>query len=213
MPSGNEYRGKVPRRVQIADEESSPPARPMTPGPSNRKRPLSPASPASTHNSSTSQNRSRLNPENTRPNVRASASPAPTSTSAQHVPPTSAGAFPNPVPQHFGAPKPFMFHHQGYAAAPYGQPIMNPFMMTNQPAPAPVPVNPPDELGPPPPPPPPPAIPPVLNPYGVHFQPQVPGTEMGPMTHRYVPRHDPAPVAGPTMYYPGQQMSAYMVSA
>jgi hypothetical protein len=82
-------------------------------------------------------------------------------------------------------------------------------MAATQPS-VPAPVNPPDELGPPPPPPPPPANPPVLNPLGVHFQPQVPGTEMGPMTHRYVPRQDP--IGAPGMFYPGQQMPALMVS-
>ncbi|KAG7290622.1 hypothetical protein NEMBOFW57_000625 [Staphylotrichum longicolle] len=81
--------------------------------------------------------------------------------------------------------------------------------MATQPA-APAPVNPPDELGPPPPPPPPPANPPILNPMGVHFQPQVPGTEMGPMTHRYVPRHDPP--GAPGMFFPGQQMPGLMAN-
>lgn len=51
-----------------------------------------------------------------------------------------------------------------------------------------------------------------MNPYGVHFQPQVPGTEQGPMMHRYMPRHD-FPGA-PGMFMPGHQMSGYhMVSA
>jgi hypothetical protein len=66
---------------------------------------------------------------------------------------------------------------------------------------------------PPPPPPPPPAIPPVLNPYGVHFQPPVPATDMGPMVHHYVPRYDNGiPNAGPEMCYPVQQAPVAMVS-
>ncbi|KAL1839078.1 hypothetical protein VTJ49DRAFT_1879 [Mycothermus thermophilus] len=64
--------------------------------------------------------------------------------------------------------------------------------------------NPPDELYPPPPPlPVPPAVPPVLDPRGVHFQPQVPGTENGPMVHKYVPRQDPV-----RMVMPGQPVLA-----
>ncbi|KAL2271599.1 hypothetical protein VTJ83DRAFT_970 [Remersonia thermophila] len=69
--------------------------------------------------------------------------------------------------------------------------------------------NPPDELYPPPPPPPaPPAAPPVLNVSGVHFQPQVPGTENGPMVHKYVPRQDPV-----HMVMPGQPVPAGYVMA
>ncbi|KAK4179252.1 hypothetical protein QBC36DRAFT_308395 [Triangularia setosa] len=37
----------------------------------------------------------------------------------------------------------------------------------------------------------PPAIPPVLSPNGIHFQPQVPSTQFGPVTQTYIPRRDP----------------------
>lgn len=70
-----------------------------------------------------------------------------------------------------------------------------------------MPPCPPDPMGPPPPPPPPPAILPVVNPMGVHFQPQVPATDLGPMTHHYVPQYDP-----PGMCYSAPQMPAFMVS-
>ena len=87
----------------------------------------------------------------------------------------------------------------------------NPIIMTQQtfpgPSMPPMPICPPDPLGPPPPPPPPQAILPVVNPMGVHFQPQVPATDQGPMIHRYIPRFDP-----PCTSYPAPQMGPYMVS-
>ncbi|KAK0736949.1 hypothetical protein B0T21DRAFT_154654 [Apiosordaria backusii] len=50
----------------------------------------------------------------------------------------------------------------------------------------------------------PPAIPPVLNPNGIHFQPQVPSTQFGPITQTYIPRRDPPMgyIAGPMPGYP-----------
>lgn len=40
-----------------------------------------------------------------------------------------------------------------------------------------------------------PAAPPVLNPNGIHFQPQLPSTQFGPMTQTYIPRRDPPSMA------------------
>ncbi|KAK4668150.1 uncharacterized protein QC764_0113470 [Podospora pseudoanserina] len=50
-----------------------------------------------------------------------------------------------------------------------------------------------------------PAAPPVLNPNGIHFQPQLPSTQFGPMTQTYIPRRDPpsmAYFAGPAAGFP-----------
>lgn len=199
------------RRVSIADEEDSPRSRPASPGPSNFGRNTSQESPTPSHVSCASH-RSRPNPEGNQPTTSAPASStatAPASVVGSQTPANRYGAFPTAVPQHFTNWRPFVGYAQGGLGAPFA-PIVSPFAMaTTQPA-APAPVNPPDELGPPPPPPPPPANPPILNPMGVHFQPQVPGTEMGPMTHRYVPRHDPP--GAPGMFFPGQQMPGLMVS-
>ncbi|KAH6624822.1 hypothetical protein B0J18DRAFT_191868 [Chaetomium sp. MPI-SDFR-AT-0129] len=64
--------------------------------------------------------------------------------------------------------------------------------------------NPPDEMGDPPPPPPPQIVPHTLNPHGTYYYPGVPSTELGPMVHRYVPRHD---VPGhPGLFFAGSQM-------
>jgi hypothetical protein len=198
------------RRVSIADGDYSPPSRPATPGPSNSGHSVSHGSPAPSHVSSVSQGRSRPNPDGNQPVTSAPPSAAaPASSAGSHIPANRYSAMPTPVPQAFSAWRPIAVHPQGGIGTSFA-PVINPFAMA---APQPAvlrPVNPPDELGPPPPPPPPPAIPPVVNPLGVHFQPQVPGTEMGPMVHRYVPRQDA--IGAPGMFFPGQQVAGCMVS-
>ncbi|KAK4106465.1 hypothetical protein N658DRAFT_520013 [Parathielavia hyrcaniae] len=202
------------RRVSNADGDPGygPSSRPATPGPSNPSQTASQESPAQSHVSSASQqSQSRPNPNNNQPVPSAppanSATPAPSQ--APHIPANRYSTLPSAMPQVFGAYQPFVGNPQMGIGTPFA-PVVNPYFMAAAQPPAPNPGNPPDELGPPPPAPPPPAIPPVVNPYGVHFQPQVPGTETGPIIHRYVPRHDPIGVHG--MMFPGQQMAAYMAN-
>jgi hypothetical protein len=188
--AGKRDKGKAPmRRVSIAEEEDSPRSPLASPGPSNFSRHTSHGSPASSHTSASgSQSHAK------------SKDKKPTTAAASVSTPAPASILQTPVPQFAGT------HYGNWLPYPGAHAVM----AALQPA-APAPVNPPDELGPPPPPPPPPAIPPVVNPFGIHFQPQVPGTEMGPMMHRYMPRHDLPGVPG--MFMQGHQMPGYMVSA
>lgn len=203
------------RRVSIAPEGDYSP--PPSPGPSNFCRKSSQGSPVPSHISFASQSRSRLDPSSNQPAVSvpstsATSAPAtapasaPAATSAAQIPANRFSAVYDQTSQPYGNYWRPVIHSQGVFGAPFTQ-----FGVAAQQPPTPSPVNPPDELGPPPPPPPPPAIPPVINPHGVHFQPQVPGTELGPMIHRYVPRHDPYGAAG--SIFPGLQLPTYMVSA
>ena len=210
------------KSVSIADGEYeySPRSQPASPGPSNPGRSASRrgsggggGSPVSSHVSAASQSRSQPKPEDShQPTTSAPAFPTTTATSGPQVTASRYTALPTPFAQQQYAAnwRPYVGYAQGGLGAPFAPvaspfaPMGNLFGMAIQQQDPPAPVNPPDELGPPPPPLPPPAIPPVLNPFGVHFQPQVPGTEMGPMTHRYVPRHDH--VGAPGMLFPGQQM-------
>ncbi|KAK4239793.1 hypothetical protein C8A03DRAFT_42649 [Achaetomium macrosporum] len=212
MSSKRALNRKTPRHVYVTDDEGHSPSRAESPAASNFSH-KSQGSPAATHNSSASQSQSRPVPEgNKQPTVSASSSSAaPTPISEPHRLANPYIALPTQLPRYSGnqysgnwGPA---FVPQGYNIAIPSVPTTNTFTMANwqpapAPAPAPAPVNPPDELGPPPPPPPPPATPPVVNPYGVHFQPQVPSTERGPMISHYIPRHDPTPAVA----YPGHQM-------
>ncbi|KAK4123451.1 hypothetical protein N657DRAFT_644996 [Parathielavia appendiculata] len=210
MNGKRDPKGKASRRVSIADEDYSPRSRPATPGPSNSGHNASQESPAPSHVSSASQSQPRPNSDSNQPVPSAptsSATPAPAH--ASYIPANRYSALPTTVPQAFNGYRPFIVNPQIGIGTSFA-PVINPFAMAPPQTAAPNPGNPPDELGPPPPPPPPPAIPPVVNPYGVHFQPQVPGTETGPMVHRYVPRQDP--IGAPGMLFPGQQMAGYMVS-
>ncbi|KAK0661246.1 hypothetical protein QBC41DRAFT_382993 [Cercophora samala] len=63
-----------------------------------------------------------------------------------------------------------------------------------------------------------PTIPPAVNANGIHFQPQVPSTQFGPMTQTYIPRRDPPAfgfLAGPVGGYPqvtGQVYPSYQIA-
>ncbi|AEO57773.1 hypothetical protein MYCTH_2118259 [Thermothelomyces thermophilus ATCC 42464] len=221
MVSGKrDLKGKAPtRRVSIAPEEddSSPPS--PSPGPSTFSRKSAQGSSATSHVSFASQSRSHpeCNCNHTATSSSSTSAPAsvpasaPATTTAAQIPASCFSVLPNPVSQPYAS----YWGLAGHTQATYGVPFaatVNPFGTgLQQPPSAPARVNPPDELGPPPRPPPPPAIPPVINPLGVHFQPQVPSTEMGPMIHRYVPRQDPVGAA-PGMLYTGQQMAGSMVN-
>ncbi|EAQ91028.1 hypothetical protein CHGG_02963 [Chaetomium globosum CBS 148.51] len=215
MVGKRDPKGKIPmRRVSIAPEGDYSP--PPSPGPSNFGRKSSQGSPVPSHISFASQSRSRLDPSSNQPAVSvpstsATSAPAtapasaPAATSAAQIPANRFSAVYDQTSQPYGNYWRPVIHSQGVFGAPFTQ-----FGVAAQQPPTPSPVNPPDELGPPPPPPPPPAIPPVINPHGVHFQPQVPGTELGPMIHRYVPRHDPYGAAG--SIFPGLQLPTYMAN-
>ena len=234
MASKRDRKGKTPvRHVSIVDDDLSPRSHPASPGPSNHSGPshggpshggpsnggpsntsrsTGQGSPAPSHASSATQSRSRAQSHPPVPSPAASSAPAAPAPVRQQIPLNHFGAgqaqFPLQslqAPQQFANWTPFVGLAQPTLGSPF-QPVISPLgMVAQQPQPAaPAPVNPPDELGPPPPPPAPPANPPVLNPHGVHFQPQVPGTEMGPMINRYVPRHDG---------FAGQQLPNFMVSA
>ncbi|KAL2164430.1 hypothetical protein VTH06DRAFT_3646 [Thermothelomyces fergusii] len=219
MVSGKrDLKGKASmRRVSIApDDNDSPPPSP-SPGPSTFSRRSAQGSPATSHISSSSQSRSR--PECSCNHTAASSSstsapapaPAPAATTSAQIPASRVGALPNL----FSQPYVNYWGLSGHPQVAYGVPFaptVNPFGTgAQQPPSGSARVNPPDELGPPPPPPPPPAIPPVINPLGVHFQPQVPSTENGPMIHHYVPRQDPVGVGSGTLYT-GHQTSGSMVN-
>ena len=231
MVGKRDSKGKAPMKsvsIVDGDYEYSPRSQPASPGPSNHGRSASRrgsggggGSPVPSHVSVASQSRSQPKPED---NQATTSAPTSSTTAVTSGPPITASrytALPTPFAQQQYAAnwRPHVGYAQGGFGAPF-TPMGNLFGMAILQQDPPAPVNPPDELGPPPPPLPPPAIPPVLNPFGVHFQPQVPGTEMGPMTHRYVPRHDT--VGAPGMIFPGQQMqmpgmqiqvNGFMVSA
>ncbi len=235
MAGKRDSKGKAPMRsVSIADGDYSPRSQPASPGPSNtgRNATRQPSPEPSHDDSAAAQAQPRSRPEGNQSSATTTSAPS-TSTTAAATPAQPIAAnrystFPSVAAHTYGNWRPYVTYPgygygQGYPQAGFGMPpfppvvnqfgqVVSPFSMAAQQQPdPPAPVNPPDELGPPPPPPPPPAIPPVLNPFGVHFQPQVPGTEMGPMTHHYIPRHDQ--MGAPGMLYPGQQMTGYMVSA
>ncbi len=234
MVGKRDPKGKAPMKsVSIidGDYEYSPRSEPASPGPSNAGRSASRrgsggggGSPAPSHVSAASNSRSQPKPEEKQATTSASTSSTPAATSG---PPIAASRFVSyPMSwaqQQSAAMRPYInYSGMGMSVtiptvppnfAPVGTVFSTSYGMPYPAQDPPAPVNPPDELGPPPPPLPPPAIPPVLNPFGVHFQPQVPGTEMGPMTHHYVPRHDT--IGAPGMVFPGQQMQmpGLMVSA
>lgn len=210
-------KGKAPnRRVSIAPDEDDSPTPSPSPGPSTFSRRSPQESPATSHVSFASQSRPRPESSRDQPVTSASSTSAPASapaaTAGAQISANRFSALPNTVSQLYTSYWRPLGHAQGAVGVPFAS-VVNPFGISlQQPQIPPAPVNPPDELGPPPPPPPPPAIPPVVNPFGVHFQPQVPSTEMGPIVHHYVPRQDP--VGAPTgLFYPGQQIPGFMVSA
>lgn len=199
-----------PKRVFFSDEENDAPSSPAL---SNLGSVASRGSQSQRATASSSQSQPKPNPEGKKaPSPAQSAStPVP---AAAPTPATPYCANPYAIPPTFGqfpgSPTPFGPVPQGNFPGPIG-PFGNQFTMAAQfhpPSMTPMPVCPPDKMGPPAPPLPPPAILPVVNPYGVHFQPQVPATDQGPMTHQYVPRYDP-----PGICYQAPQMSAYMVSS
>ncbi|KAK4146238.1 uncharacterized protein C8A04DRAFT_35216 [Dichotomopilus funicola] len=120
--------------------------------------------------------------------------------------PIPASAPPQTMPHVTGGWRPVV--HAGGYGAPY-------FMMAGQQNPPRQPPanpgNPPDEMGDPPPPPPPQIVPHTLNPHGTYYYPGVPSTELGPMVHRYVPRHD-VPGHPGVFFASGQMQGGFMAN-
>lgn len=236
MPEKKEQGRKVPsapKRAHFTDGDSDPTSHTKSPAPGNRGSHSSQGSPSqsqhrsnsqsrsTSQNQSTSQAGSHQQPEHNTPGNSASSSNAAAPSGPNHHP-GPYGTVPATVAQPSVNATPFVVVTQATPAPTVPTvptvptaPTAHPFVMANQQNP-PAPSGrrcPPDPLGPPPPLPPPPAIPPVVNPYGVHFQPPVPATNLGPMVHHYIPRHDPAPVHQPGVCYPAQQFPGFMVSA